>query len=133
MLLKTMTTQKVACPTTTVNRPKPMPIGSRTVRKAALRAMPLTMPGSAIGRTSRKDTVRRPKKRWRWTAYAARVPSTRAIAVAASPALSEVSRAWRAPSLCRAARHQRPVRPLGGQPKERSVLTELSSTSSSGT
>ena len=44
--------------------------------KVLLRATPVTMPGRAIGRITRKEIVSRPKKRWRATASAARVPSS---------------------------------------------------------
>ena len=42
--------------------------------------MPVMIPGSAIGRTSRNETASRPKKRKRATANAATEPSTSAIA-----------------------------------------------------
>ena len=61
--------------------------------KVLLSATPVTIPGRAIGRITRNEIVSRPKKRWRATASEARVPSTIAIAVAASPAFSEVSNA----------------------------------------
>jgi len=38
----------------TVVSPNPIPSGSKTVRKAALRASPVTMPGNAIGKITRK-------------------------------------------------------------------------------
>ncbi len=52
--------QKVAWPTITVNRVRSMPI---TCVKVSLRAIPVTIPGSAIGRTTMKEIVSRPKKR----------------------------------------------------------------------
>jgi hypothetical protein len=52
-------------------------------------AMPVTMPGSAMGSTSRNDTASRPKKRLRDTAAAASVPSTSATAVAILATRSE--------------------------------------------
>ena len=55
--------QNVACPTITVNSPSSTPSGCSMVRKAFDSAMPVTMPGSAIGRTTRSDTVSRPKNR----------------------------------------------------------------------
>ena len=51
--------------------------------------MPVTMPGSAIGSTSRNETASRPKNRKRWTPNAAADPSTSAIDVASAPACSE--------------------------------------------
>src|SRR5260370_577247 len=47
--------------------------------------MPVMIPGSAIGSTSRNDTDSRPKKRNRSIANAAIHPSTSAIAVVAAP------------------------------------------------
>jgi hypothetical protein len=64
--------------------------------KVSLRARPVTMPGSAIGITTRNETVSRPKKRWRATANEASVPRMRAIPVAAAPTLMEVKKALRA-------------------------------------
>lgn len=90
----------------TVNMPRPTPSGSRTVRKAVLSATPVTMPGSAIGRTIMKEMVSRPKNLKRWTAKAMSVPRTKAIAVAPSPALTEVHSAARAPVLRHASPHQ---------------------------
>ena len=55
--------QKVACPITIVVSPKPIPIGSNTVLIVALSARPVTMPGSAIGSTTRNEIVSRPKNR----------------------------------------------------------------------
>ena len=55
--------QNVEWPTMTVNSPKSMPIGRSVVAIALDSAMPVTMPGSAIGSTTRIDTVLRPKKR----------------------------------------------------------------------
>ena len=48
------------------------------------------------------------------------VPRTRAMAVAPSPALTEVHSASRAPVLPRRRDHQWKVRPGGGQPELRS-------------
>ncbi|MNF68751.1 hypothetical protein D3C84_506170 [compost metagenome] len=52
--------------------------------------MPVTMPGRAMGSTSKSDTTSWPKKRLRAMAPAARVPSTMAARVA-SPATSSDS------------------------------------------
>ena len=51
--------QKVAWPTMIVNMPSSMP----TARNAVLSAMPVTIPGSAIGRMTRNEIVSRPKNR----------------------------------------------------------------------
>ena len=74
----------------TVSRLRSMP---RTWVNVSLSATPVTMPGRAIGRMTRNETVSRPKKRWRATAIEASVPSTSAIAVATAPTLSEVTNA----------------------------------------
>ena len=54
--------QKVAWPTITVRRLSGMP---STWVNVSLRATPVTIPGRAIGRITRKEIVSRPKKRWR--------------------------------------------------------------------
>src|SRR5689334_4103528 len=109
------------------------PNGRPRVRKALFSAIPVTTPGSAIGSRTRKDTVSRPKKRYRATAKAAAVPSTIAIAVAPSAASTLVSSALRAPPACQALPHQDAVKPVGGQLKVREELNELTSTTTSGT
>src|SRR4051795_13579258 len=82
--------QKVAWAMITVKRERSMP---NTWVKVLLSATPVTITGSAIGRTTRKEMVSRPKKRYRATASEARVPSTIAIAVATSATLIEVQKA----------------------------------------
>src|SRR4030095_16327005 len=69
-----MTTQNVACPITIVESER-----SRWLNvKNEFSAMPVMMPGSAIGRRSRNETASRPKNRKRAIAKAAAEPSTRA-------------------------------------------------------
>src|ERR1700761_1538701 len=111
--------QKVAWPMITVIRLSGM---FSTWVKVLERAMPVTTPGRAIGRITRKEIVSRPKKRLRATAIAAIVPSNRAIAVAATPAFSEVRKASLAPSLLNAWLNQWVVQPGGGQAR---ILLEL--------
>src|SRR3954466_5016233 len=111
--------QKVAGPTITVKR---LSGTSRTWVKVLLIATPVTIPGRAIGRTTRKEIVSRPKKRWRATASEARVPRTRAIAVAAAPAFSEVSSASLAASFSNAFSNHLRVKPGGGHS---AILLEL--------
>ena len=67
--------------------------------KVELSAMPVTIPGSAIGRITRNEIVSRPKKRWRATASDARVPRIIATPVASSPTFTEYQSASRAPTL----------------------------------
>src|SRR5436305_7008293 len=102
--------QKVAWPTMTVKR---LSGTFNTWVKVLLIATPVTIPGRAIGRITRKEIVSRPKKRWRATASEASVPRTSAIAVASSPALIEVKKASRAASFLNAWLNQWVVK-LGG-------------------
>src|SRR3954454_10275660 len=121
--------QNVACPITIVSNPNGRPIS----RNALLRAMPVTMPGSAIGRRTRSEIVLRPKNRYRDTANAAIVPSSSAMAVAPSPAFTLVVSAARAPEECHALVHHVVVNPRGGQPNVRELLNELMTTTTRGT
>ncbi|MCY1556730.1 hypothetical protein D9M68_935050 [compost metagenome] len=84
-LLCTMTTQKVAWPTTMVQKPG---LTSMSL-KAESRAMPVTMPGRAIGRISMVVNASLPKKRSRFRAAAVSVPSTIAMTVAIAATASE--------------------------------------------
>ena len=83
--------QKVAWPTTIVSTPKDTP----NVSIAERSEIAVTIPGRAMGRTSRNDTVLRPKKSKRWTANAAALPRINASAVAKSAICSELISAWR--------------------------------------
>ena len=124
-----MTTQKVAWPTMIVNRPNSMP----NVWKVVLSAMPVTTPGRAMGRTSRKLIESRPKNAKRWTAIAARVPSTRAIATAPSAARIEFMIACGMAGLASASpNHCRP-KPGGGHAMKLLSLKALIATIRSGT
>src|SRR5215218_8246354 len=111
--------QKVAWPTITVKR---LSGTSRTWVKVLEIATPVTIPGRAIGRITRKLIVSRPKKRWRATAREASVPSTMAIDAATAPAFSEVKKASRAGSSLNAWLNQWVVKPGGGHS---SILLEL--------
>src|SRR4030095_610994 len=84
-----MTMQNVACPTMIVQSPK---VDCQN-EKNELNAMPVMIPGNAIGRTKRNEIVSRPKNRNLWTANAAADPSKRAITVAPSAALTDRSSA----------------------------------------
>jgi hypothetical protein len=129
-LLNTVTMQNVACAITIVRNPSSTP---SIVRKALLSAMPVTMPGRAIGRMISSETTLRPKNRVRRSARPARIPSRSAIAVARRATSMLTSSACRAPALCHATFHQWSVSPLGGQVNVRSTLNELIITSASGT
>src|SRR2546421_10750155 len=88
-----MTMQNVAWPITIVQYVSPTPQNV----KNELRAIPVMIPGSAIGRTTRNDTASRPKKRKRLTPKAAAEPSRIAIVVATSPARTDSQSASRMP------------------------------------
>ena len=55
--------QNVAWPMAMVMVPNLMPPMSGASRKAELRAMPVAMPGRAMGITTRNETTSRPKNR----------------------------------------------------------------------
>src|SRR5439155_18896753 len=92
------TMQNVACPIAIVHSDKLTPPNA----KNELSAIPVMIPGRAIGRTRMNETVSLPKNRNRWTAKAAAEPSTRATAVAMTPVFSDsttallTSGSWRA-------------------------------------
>ena len=125
-----MTMQNVAWPMITVARPSVMPSADVNV---AFSAMPVTMPGSVIGSTTRKLTTSRPKNRYRCTANAAMVPSTNAIAVAPRPTTTELASDFHIPSLCHAVTHHCVVNPVGGKANVREELNALTSTRAKGT
>ncbi len=104
------TMQNVAWPMITVSRPRSIPIA----RNAVLRAMPVTIPGRAIGRMTAKDTASRPKNEKRWTANASSVPRMSATVVAPSAAWSDVVSADRMPTSSIARMNQSSVRPSIG-------------------
>src|SRR4051794_32304849 len=83
--------------------------------KNELRAMPVTTPGSAIGRTSRNVTASRPKKRKRLTAAAAAVPRTTATAVARAAVFNDSTSASRASWFCHAVWNHLVLNPAIGQ------------------
>ncbi len=117
----------------TEKSPLPIPRGAATVRKAESKAMPVTMPGRASGRTISSEMDSRPKNRNRPTAKDTIVPSTSAMAVAPSAAFTEVHRAFRAPWFSHARAHHSVVQLDGGQANVRSALNELISTIANGT
>src|SRR5215471_12194645 len=69
-------------------------------------AIPVMIPGSAIGSRSRNETDSRPKNAKRWIANAAIEPRRRAIAVAASAIRTESQSAERTSSSCHATLNQ---------------------------
>src|SRR3990170_3329129 len=78
------------------------------------RAIPLTTPGRAIGRTRKNEIVWRPKKLNRCTATAARVPRTRASMVAVEAASSELTSALVTAGFDAASPNQWNVKLTGG-------------------
>ena len=60
------------------------------------------------------------------------VPSTRAMAVAASPMTTELPSDVHIPSLCQAVRHHCRVNPVGGKANDLELLNALTTTNSSG-
>src|SRR5258708_37178387 len=103
--------QKVACPTMIVVSEKLMPLKEMN----EFRAMPVMIPGSAIGSTSRNEIASRPKKRKRCTAKAAIEPSSTAIAVENSPARTDSHSACRISALCQVDENHRVESPCSGQ------------------
>ena len=113
----------------TVTKPSVTPSAEVNV---AFSAIPVTMPGSVIGNTTRKLTVFRPKNSYRWTANAAIVPNTRAIAVAPRPTTTEFTSDFHMPSLFQASTHHAHVNPVGGNANVREELNALRTTRSKG-
>ena len=128
-LLNTVTMQKVACATMMVAIPNRT---SRMVRKKLLRAIPVTMPGSAIGRMTSRLTASRPKNSKRWRASEIIVPRINEIAVAASAICTLVVMPSSAPAFWNALPHHSSVKPGGGQVRLVLVLNELTNTTNSG-
>ena len=124
--------QKVACPTMMVQSANSRCIGSKTVCKVVLSAIPETIPGSAIGKTTNKEIADLPKKLYLETAKATQVPSTNAIAVAPKPTLTEEVIALINPPLWPTFPHQVVDSDWGGQLKVRDGLKEFITTVISG-
>src|SRR5580765_5585476 len=106
-----MTTQNVAWPITIVHIDTVM----CPAMKNELSAIPVTMPGSAIGSTSRNETASRPKNLKRATPTAAAEPSTSAAPVATSATRTESHNASRTSCECQATLNHFVVKPGIGQ------------------
>ena len=100
--------------------------------KVLEKATPVTIPGRAIGRTTRKEIVSRPKNLRRPTASEISVPRTIAIIIATAPASIEVSSASRADSFSNALPNQLKVKPGGGHLRMRLELKASTTITSSG-
>src|SRR5262245_53715028 len=74
--------------------------------KNELSAIPVMIPGSAIGSRRSSENDSRPKNEKRWIANEAIVPRTRAIAVAARPTSTESRSDERRNSSCQATLNQ---------------------------
>ena len=104
------------------------------MRKALLSAMPVTMPGSAIGRMISSETTLRPKKRVRRSASAAqRAEHQRDRGRQQRDLDADQQRVPGAGAVRGDASTSARVSPLGGQANVRSTLNELTTTSASGT
>ncbi len=95
-LLNTVTMQNVVCATMTVQMDSGTP---RIVRNRLFSAMPVMMPGSAIGRITSRFTVFLPKNEKRCRANASMVPRMRARIDEISATRALVATASSAPSL----------------------------------
>src|SRR4026207_724580 len=106
--------QKVAWPSTMVQNEK----SSSMMLNAERSAMPVMMPGSAIGTTNSSEIASRPKNRARASAAAAPAPSSRgsrpAPAAAAATLSDNVSAAQMSGRVAAMANH-RAVSPGGGK------------------
>src|SRR5262245_53091340 len=109
-LLWTMTMQKVAWPATIVQNPG----SSRASLMAESKAMPVMMPGSAIGIAKSTVSVCLPRKFPRASAKAASVPSSSAPTVAALATASDRRSAAHISLREKARSNQCSVRPGGG-------------------
>src|SRR5919204_5025014 len=103
--------QKVAWPMMIVVSEKLMP----RLLKNEFSAMPVMIPGSAIGNTRMNDTVSRPKKRKRCTANAAIEPSSSEMPVENSAARTDSQNASRASWLCQVVENHLVDSPFSGQ------------------
>src|SRR5438445_12783290 len=109
-----ITMQKVVCPITMVQSDG-VSWCAGLLRKKELSAIPVMIPGSAIGRITTNETTSRPKNEKRWIANAAAEPSRIAATIVTPATLSESTKAWRTSWLAQAARNQCVVKPAIGQ------------------
>src|SRR5438034_11800785 len=100
--------------------------------KNELSAMPVMIPGSAIGRTSKNETDSRPKKVNRAIANAAADPRRSADPVASSAARTDSQRAARTSCEGQATRNDFVVKAASGQLWMLDLLTACTMMSASG-
>src|SRR6478609_4637896 len=122
--------QNVACAITTVQIEGGTPM---IVRKKLFSAIPVMMPGSAIGKMISRLIASRPKNEKRCSASEMSVPSTSDSKVATTATSRLVSTASFAPALWNALPHHSRVKPGGGHVSDVDVENELTSTTNSGT
>ena len=82
---------------------------------AVRNAIPVTMPGKAIGSNNRKEMDSRPKKLLRYTAAAANVPKIRAAAVATLATCNDNVRERQRSARCNATPNHLVVKPGNGK------------------
>jgi hypothetical protein len=105
-----MTRQKVAWPATMVKKDGSMPPSVI----AASKAMPVTMPGSAMGNTNNTVSASRPRKVLRASANAASVPRIMASVVAQAATPNDSDRLCQMSGREKATPNHFSVRPGGG-------------------
>ena len=103
--------QNVVCPMTIVAVPSWIPVKE----KNEFSAIPVMMPGSASGSTSRNEIASRPKNAKVCSAYATAEPSSTASAVAISPTRTDSKNALRTWESCHATENQCSENPGIGQ------------------
>jgi hypothetical protein len=103
--------QKVVCPIAIVQNPG----GTSARRNAECSAMPVTMPGNAMGRMKLIAIQSLPRNSRRARASAASVPSSTAASVAPRATRAESSSASSTSERSTAAANQRVVKPCGGK------------------
>jgi hypothetical protein len=127
--LNTTTMQNVVCPMTIVAVPSWIPVKE----KNEFSAIPVMMPGSASGSTSRNEMASRPKNLNVCSAYATAEPSSRASAVATSPTRTDSRNALRTWESCQATPNQCSEKPAMGQLSMFDWLNAYSTMSTIGT
>ena len=128
-LLNTTTMQNVVCPMTMVSVPSCTPVNE----KNEFSAIPVMMPGSASGSTSRNEMASRPKNANVCSAYATAEPSSKASAVAISPTRTDSRNALRTWGSCHATPNQCSEKPAIGQLSMFEELNAYSTMSTIGT
>src|SRR5512143_3961531 len=98
--------------------------GMPRILTADWRAMPVTIPGKAIGSTTKNEMASRPKNLKRETASANNVPKNKAMAVAAIATTTDKTNESRKPWLPAVMPNQSVVKPGGGKVKVRSSVVK---------